>query len=563
VNASRRRLALAALFAGLHAALSLLVLARGYPHEDAYILFKYSRNVAAGFGIVFYPGGPHAEGATDFLWMLALAAFAKLGIDPAIAALLLNALGFGFAMHRIQLLLEGEGSLPVARAVACGGGLLLVLHAFAVAGALGFSATVYGALALELFRRLTRGEATNDSRVVPWLALLLGLVRPDGVVLGGAATFVALARAKKSGASRPVLIATLGCSVIGALYFALRAWYFGQLLPLPLVVKRNFEGLPPGIESVADWCVSTLLPMLGAMVVLRSICGRAAWPSRAWLIALVPFAIHVLSFMPSVPSQNVANRFHSPAALVVFVTVLAALVRCLETARAKALGVPLALPIAFYPQGLVSVRALREALDPDYVNPFSARLAVIERDRVRAGRPPLKIASTEAGRILYWTNGPVLDLVGLNTAELATRPPSWADLDRFDADVVMIHPAGTMHEDAIERGAAHADVFPVEPPFWRYVFPWNARLLVAEPVPYAISRVENIRAAPVATVSHWDSRAGRYDFYAARFAARFARLHLYAIKKGLPEKEAIVRELVRAHDVANHGSHLRAMGIVL
>jgi len=42
----------------------------GHPHEDAYILFRYAENLAAGHGIVFNVGGPRAEGATDFLHLL-------------------------------------------------------------------------------------------------------------------------------------------------------------------------------------------------------------------------------------------------------------------------------------------------------------------------------------------------------------------------------------------------------------------------------------------------------------------------------------------------------------
>ena len=45
------------------------LLRQGHPHEDAFILFVYAENMAAGNGIVYFAGGGPAEGATDFLWM--------------------------------------------------------------------------------------------------------------------------------------------------------------------------------------------------------------------------------------------------------------------------------------------------------------------------------------------------------------------------------------------------------------------------------------------------------------------------------------------------------------
>ena len=46
--------------------------------DDAYITFRYARNVAAGNGLVFNPG-EHVEGFSNFLWMLQLAVIAALG----------------------------------------------------------------------------------------------------------------------------------------------------------------------------------------------------------------------------------------------------------------------------------------------------------------------------------------------------------------------------------------------------------------------------------------------------------------------------------------------------
>ena len=548
----------AALAGAAFLALALSVLAFGYPHEDAYILFKYARHVGAGLGSVFSPGGPHAEGATDFLWMLALGGGARLGVDPAIAAAVLNALGFALVVWRTHALVR-RASPASSGVVTMVVAALLLVHPFSAAGALGFSATLYAAVALELYAALQSGALVR----VPWLALLLGLLRPDGVVLGGTAAAIALVRA--SSAERPVrarVFRDAGIAfVVASAYFVLRYRYFGSVLPLPLIVKSHFEGRAPGIAETLDWGASTALPTIGMLLGFRLLLGPLgvfASSSRMHLVALAPPIVHVLAFAPSFPSQNVAGRFQSPDALVLYLFALTVGLAAATTARRRALVVA-GFAAATYFQGFVGVRAIGEAFAKDYVNPFSVSLGRIARTRAESGAPPLRVASTEAGRVLYWTSGPVLDLVGLNSPETAAVPPSRAVLARFDPDVVMFHHASGFDEDAMERGHEGASVFRIDGPLARYVRPWNARFLAPDLPPYDVLHVDNVRAAPIATAAFLDDRSATYELWAARFVARFARFHVYAIRADLPEKQAIVRALESAHEPARHGSHLAAL----
>ena len=59
---------------------------------------------------------------------------------------------------------------------------LWLVHPASVAGALGFSATLFAALSLELYVALTKGRPM----AVLGFATVLALLRPDGVVLGAA-----------------------------------------------------------------------------------------------------------------------------------------------------------------------------------------------------------------------------------------------------------------------------------------------------------------------------------------------------------------------------------------
>ena len=58
-----------------------LFVASGAVVDDAYIAFRYSRNLAAGEGLRFQPGPP-VEGYTCFSWVVLGALFARLGMEP-------------------------------------------------------------------------------------------------------------------------------------------------------------------------------------------------------------------------------------------------------------------------------------------------------------------------------------------------------------------------------------------------------------------------------------------------------------------------------------------------
>ena len=62
-------------------------------HEDAYILFNYSENLSNHGVISYYPDGPPAEGATDFLWMILLSFMYLIKIPTFLSVSILNSLG--------------------------------------------------------------------------------------------------------------------------------------------------------------------------------------------------------------------------------------------------------------------------------------------------------------------------------------------------------------------------------------------------------------------------------------------------------------------------------------
>ena len=72
------------LVAALTATLALLLAHALYYQfltDDAYISFRYARNLSQGHGLVLNPGFERVEGYSNFLWVLLLAAAHFLGLS--------------------------------------------------------------------------------------------------------------------------------------------------------------------------------------------------------------------------------------------------------------------------------------------------------------------------------------------------------------------------------------------------------------------------------------------------------------------------------------------------
>lgn len=184
---------------------ALLVHARQFQFltDDAYISFRYARNLADGHGLVFNPGFERVEGYTNLLWVLILAAAALVGIAPEAAAI---ALGYGLTIVLWLLVCRFAYSearprappwiwllapvlLAATRSVAVWstGGLETRLFEVLVLGALfRLVVEIRGAAAAPALPLSNPGAAPVAHR--PWAALLFALAtltRPDGVLIAG------------------------------------------------------------------------------------------------------------------------------------------------------------------------------------------------------------------------------------------------------------------------------------------------------------------------------------------------------------------------------------------
>jgi len=525
---------LAAIGTALFVTGGLWVLWNGHLSDDALILFTYADNLAAGHGIVYRPGAGAAEGATDFLWLIALSGLVAAGLDVALAALFLNGAGAYLMMYLVmrRALPEQPGRGAVAGAL----GLLFVVTIAQPAQASlgGFSTYLYAGICLLLWEF---GIAVQSRRMLwlPALGLLLGLVRPDGVIVGVVAALAGLLRLWRDPLRGHYLAVMAACTVIGLGYFSWRYSYFGLPLPLPLYVKTGENGFMPGLVETVLWFA------LNAPLFVIAAFGHQ-WMNltrRRYLLAWMPFLalVCVLAFVHQ--SQNIAFRFQAPATAVLLY-VFAAYIggsfgAAAHVSRRIAAATLLVTLAGLY--GWTGGHTVRLLTSHEYANPFTVRLDALVG-------PETRIAVTEAGRAAFWTDGNVTDLIGLNTVATARDEADAEYLQRLDPDLLIVFTGHILVvPSALAGTAAVLEVDTESLAAW--ISP-EMRLRDRS----GLVRTDRV---PLASVEYLRRNRDRYRVFLVWYYGWYK--HMYAVKTGAIDADEILAQLRASLEPGNFSSY--------
>jgi len=256
--------------------------------DDAFISYRYVRNLVAGNGLVFNVG-ERVEGFTNLLWVLELAlARATFGWSPEQVAPVLS-----FAMTALLLPLVGRlgGGWRVALLTMC---LLAVNRSVAVWTTSGLETRQFSLLVVWSMLALHGGGRRGAS----WAGVALGLAawtRPEGVLLGGLA-FLWLGWRERPSWRRPRrTVAFRFALVFGAFVLAMevfRVACYGALVPNTFFAK---QGRPWPAGGAAYFALAILehgVLLTAPLLVL----GARRRPRLAAILAVmaIPHALYTL-----------------------------------------------------------------------------------------------------------------------------------------------------------------------------------------------------------------------------------------------------------------------------
>lgn len=278
------------------------------PYEDAAMLMRYADHLAHGYGIVWNIGQHPVDGATDFLFMTAVAGLIRLGLAIGRSVRIL-----GLGAHVLSVLLV----YWVNRRIWGAGVVLAIISAMylAVGTGLSYVAAFFGTTFFALSAAITWTLGLlliRNSRMPTWMgalfslsALLTGLIRPEGVILG-LLMLVAVTALRGWRAS----LTTIGVFVavfilLGGAYFLWHWQYFGYPLPNPLYKKGGGSlYLDSFWESLGN-----LLRFGGPFLLAFLIGLRAPLTRRLGLALFLPLLAFATAFIFISNETNFGGRF--------------------------------------------------------------------------------------------------------------------------------------------------------------------------------------------------------------------------------------------------------------
>ena len=426
-RAFRLGLALAAVLLAVHA------FSLGYESDDAYISFRYARNLLGGHGLV-YNLGERVEGYTNFLWTVLLA-----GIDgvipgehlPGIAkglgilfgcatVVLVGIFGVEIAGARTPRLLLAPFLLAADSSFAawCTGGLEGPMFAFLVAAA-----------ALAYFRS-TRGRA--GAAWAPILLALASLTRPEGVLLFGVTAGVELVR--RRGRLAEAARWSLPFAAVFVPYFLARWWYYGWPLPNTFYAKvgGGAEAWKRGVKYLAGF-----LETHGWFTVVVAVVPFLRRGAALWAVHLACLVGAYAIYVVAVGGDGLyGHRFCTYLAPLLYLLVQEGLAQALGRAPKAFLAAVGLLAVALVGQTTVKTLWMQdsarwtepksevsfpgEAHGYRFFDPYFVDRQRIAAEWLEANAPPgALIASTPAGSIAYHSSHPVIDMLGLTDEHIA------------------------------------------------------------------------------------------------------------------------------------------------
>ena len=213
-----------------------------HPIDDAYITFRYARNLAEGLGLVYNPG-EWVLGTTTPLWAAILALGDRLGFaDLATLATGVSAVcDAASAGILASLAMRFTGRLPVAALV----GMAWALNPMSIAFAVGGMETSLFVLAC--VSALSLCAWGRYHLLAAALAGLSALIRPEGLLLVGVVLGWRLLRDRRL----PVVAAMVAASPVLGEGFLLVSQY-GSPLPHSLAAKQvAYQGAWPLTNALA------------------------------------------------------------------------------------------------------------------------------------------------------------------------------------------------------------------------------------------------------------------------------------------------------------------------
>ncbi|MFX0168811.1 MAG: hypothetical protein ACFE89_05550 [Candidatus Hodarchaeota archaeon] len=283
--------------------------------EDGYIMLRYARNIAYGFGVVYNPGDAPVWGCTSMLTTVTLAAMIRAGLVPEMASAVLGIIT-GISLIVLVFCIErkilGLGTFPSV-ASCC----ILAISQLVSLALMGFDVLLFTFMMTLLFGvslwAVLGSRSKNPGVPLPALsvvAILLSLTRPEGALVSVSTLVVVMWLRRDLSRLMFFLRVILPYIVVIALFYTWTIFYFGWPLPNPFYVKTgDLLIYPSAILVLGFFMLHYIAPITIVALWIHSV-DRQVY--RSLFILTIPALLYTLAYFAINQIQNIELRFQFP-----------------------------------------------------------------------------------------------------------------------------------------------------------------------------------------------------------------------------------------------------------
>ena len=395
--------------------------------DDAYISFRYAKNLVEGRGLVFNPG-ERVEGYTNFLWTLVAAIPIWLGVSVEQFLHVITAASAGVAVwatYRLGRLVFRRDDIAMVGAILVGTNATFL--SFATSGLETMPQTAL--LALAVCTVASNPKTLPSVRAVVTFSALGAvalLIRLDSTVVVGPVVVLWLLQMRRAGADWQSVVRRLAPGAAMAMvllvpWFVWKVSYYGEWVPNTFFAKSDSSALNPmGVIFLAMFVITFFL-FVPVGVLASKFASLAKPPQRLLTSIVVLWCCYIVyaggdwmdfRFMVAVMPYLYLLLAWSALSLRAQWFQIATLTCCLIGS-----GVHWFYPGAANVDGLSTVRLLTVQNPPNWVTEGKALGRYFPGGLDREHQVTISVVA--AGAVPYFSDLPAIDMVGLTDASVA------------------------------------------------------------------------------------------------------------------------------------------------
>lgn len=470
-----KNICIAGIFTATVLFILMLVYVWNFTVDDAFISFRYSANLAHGFGLIWNISQPPVEGYTNFLWIIIIALSFFLKLNPVLSVKLIglaSLFGIIVIFGRITTdLFKGEKNKFIGLTISI---IFLLINPYtAIHAVSGLETMLFAFLLLGVLYSAWKIIISSNSNFVwlfAFLTLLLSLTRPEGMLVSLGLIFFILYISYKKNNNKinlnyfsPILIFYLIPIVI---YNVFRVLYFQELFPLPFIVKMVYGG-----TSSADFISALIYLMPFILIIFTSFYlknreiesyenqQKARFKYFLIILGLIFFLVNMVYVFT--PHMNFSQRFFYPSFILIYAAFGVAISVLLTEIEENKLNIKLKknnihiiifliITLILLFANFYGIRDLRD--QHDYGITFEQSTIPLAEALSPFSDDNYTVAFADAGAMAYFSEWNFLDLVGLNDKYIAYHGVTLRYLEEKDPELVIF---ASVNGKIIEFGKAH------------------------------------------------------------------------------------------------------------